>query len=110
MFKNKKENEIFKIVELNRKETDYKREYPLLIENGNCVVPEGVTSIANRCFYECSSLTNIQLPSSLISIGKYAFCHECDWESKVPLKQVEVPKNCKIGYKAFDDDCKVIRK
>ena len=205
MFKSKKENEIFKIVELNRKETDYKKEYPLLIENGNCVVPEGVTSIGNccflwctsltsiqlpssliiivdgafretnistitipdgvkkyecevplfirnilkkkgiecsnyyldaedirrkeipieegkcivpegvtsignRCFNGCSSLTSIELPSSLISIGEYAFCHECVWESKVPLKQVVVPKNCKIGCYAFDDDCEVIRK
>ena len=69
---------------------------------------EGVTSIGGFCFSDCSSLTNIQLPSSLISIGDGAFR---SWHGdKVPLKQVEVPKNCKIGYKAFDDDCKVIRK
>ena len=69
-----------------------------------------MTSIGNYCFSGCRSLTNVQLPSSLLSIDEYAFCHEYDWESKVPLKQVEVPKNCKIGNKAFDDDCKVIRK
>ncbi|MDD7754208.1 MAG: leucine-rich repeat domain-containing protein, partial [Clostridiales bacterium] len=73
-------------------------------------IPEGVTSIGDYCFTYCESLTSIQLPSSLLSIGRYAFCHEYDWESKVPLKQVEVPKNCKIGNKAFEEDCKVIRK
>ena len=71
-------------------------------------IPEGVTSIRNSCFYECRSLTNIQLPSSLLSIGEYAF--RTYYGYKVPLKQVEVPKNCKIGYKAFEGDCKVIRK
>ena len=110
VFKKRKENEIFKRVELNSKGNYWSRKYPLPIEKGNCIIPEGVTSIGNNCFYECSSLTNIELPSSLISIGDYAFGHEYDWESKVPLKQVEVPKNCKIGYKAFEDDCKVIRK
>ena len=43
-----------------------------------------------------------------MSIGEYAF--RSRYGDKVPLKQVEVPKNCKIGYKAFDDDCEVIRK
>ena len=41
-------------------------------------------------------------------IGKYAF--RTQYGDKIPIKQVEVPKNCKIGNKAFDDDCKVIRK
>ena len=43
-------------------------------------------------------------------IGKYAFYHDCESESFVPLEQVEVPKNCEIGEHAFEDDCKVIRK
>ena len=61
VFKNRKENEVFKRVELNsREDYDYwgredywSREYPLPIENGNCIIPEGVTSIGNRCFDEC---------------------------------------------------------
>ena len=69
-----------------------------------------MTSIGGHCFNGCTSLTNIQLPSSLISIGEYAFCDEYKWESKVPLKQVEVPKNCKIEESSFEDDCIIIRK
>ena len=94
VFKNKKENEIFKIVELNRKETDHKREYPLLIENGKCVVPEGVTSIGRHCFNECSSLTNIQLPSSLINIGNGAF-------SESNITTITIPD----GVTSIGNDC-----
>ena len=154
VFKNRKENEIFKRVELNSEEIDWEtREYPLPIENGNCIIPEGITSIGNDCFYKCTTLTNISLPSTLIHIGMDAFyktnittitipkgitsigdgcfnlcstltnislpstlIHIGDYAfsswlgEKVPLKQVEVPKNCKIGEHAFEDDCKVIRK
>ena len=149
----RKENEIFKRIELNSKQIDWRRKYPLPIKNGNCIIPKGITSIGNERFYKCSSLTtiqflstlitigsysfsntklttiiipegitsigdgcfnlcstltNISLPSTLINIGKYAFSSLS--RVKVPLKQVEVPKNCKIGEHAFDYDCKVIRK
>ena len=73
VFKNRKENEIFKKVELNSKDYGWSGEYPLPIENGNCLIPEGVTSIGDYCFDECSLLTSIQLPSSLITIGDNAF-------------------------------------
>ncbi len=36
-------------------------------------IPEGVTSIGSYAFYGCSSLTEITLPSTLTSIGSYAF-------------------------------------
>ena len=44
-FKNKKDNEIFKNIELTSKEDNLGREYPLKIENGNCIIPEVVTKI-----------------------------------------------------------------
>ena len=47
-FKNKKDNEIFKNMVLNK--CSQKGQYPLAIENGNCIVPEGVTKIGDRCF------------------------------------------------------------
>ena len=72
------------------------------------IIPEGVTSLGFGCFDGCKSLTSVQLPSSLTSIGESAFSSK--YEAKVPMKQVEVPKNCKIGKHAFEDDCKVIRK
>ena len=73
VFKKRKENEIFKRVEWNSKGYSWSGEYPLPIEKGNCIIPEGVTSIGNYCFDGCSSLTSIELPSSLISIGEHAF-------------------------------------
>ena len=69
-----------------------------------------MTSIGNRCFYECSSLTSVQLPSTLLCIGDYAFSSNNDDRAKITMKQVEVPKNCQIGKHAFEDDCKVILK
>ena len=67
-----------------------------------------MTTIGNQCFNGCKSLTNIELPSSLKSIGEYAF--KSSFFGKVPLKQVEIPMNCKIGMNAFNDDCIIIRK
>ena len=45
----------------------------LPIENGKCIVPEGVTSIGGNCFNERKSLISVELPSTLMSIGDYAF-------------------------------------
>ena len=39
------------------------------------VIPNGVTSISNRAFSRCASLTSITIPNSVTSIGDYAFEH-----------------------------------
>ena len=39
----------------------------------NLVIPEGVTSIGVRAFYDCDSLTSVTIPNSVTSIGDYAF-------------------------------------
>ena len=53
-FCRRKTNEVFKRVILNNKKCE-KREYPLQILRGKCIVPEGVTSIGDSCFYGCKS-------------------------------------------------------
>ena len=37
------------------------------------IVPNGVTSIGDKAFYGCSSLTSVTIPNSVTSIGDYAF-------------------------------------
>jgi hypothetical protein len=38
------------------------------------VIPDGVTSIGDGAFGDCSSLTSLVIPESVTSIGDYAFC------------------------------------
>ena len=52
-------------------------------------IPEGIKSLCRNCFGGCTSLTSIQLPSSLEDISDKVFLG-------TGLKQVEVPKKCKI--------------
>lgn len=54
------------------------------------VVPDGVTSIGNYAFLNCSSLTSVTIPNSVTSIGNWAF-YGCD-NLKSQVK----------NYKAFD--------
>ena len=39
----------------------------------NTTFPEGVKSIADRCFWECYDLKEVNLPTTLEEIGNYAF-------------------------------------
>ena len=41
--------------------------------NGEVTIPNGVTSIGNCAFWECTSLISITIPGSVTSIGEWAF-------------------------------------
>lgn len=43
----------------------------------NIVIPQGVTSIGNYAFSNCTTFTAVTIPDSVTSIGDYAFC-DCD--------------------------------
>ena len=68
--------------------SDFQIENGVLVKytgnGGDVVVPEGVTSIGNEAFYECSSLTSVTLPDSLTSIGDSAF-RECSSLTSVTI-------------------------
>ena len=40
---------------------------------GNVVIPDGVTTIGDYAFWNCSSLASITLPDSVTTIGNWAF-------------------------------------
>ena len=62
-------------------------------------LPEGVTSIGVYAFYYCSSLTSITIPESVTSIGSDAFCG-CSKISKVYISSIEAW--CNIDYGVYD--------
>jgi len=59
-------------------------------------ISEGVTSVGERAFFSCKTLTTVKLPNSLLSIGAEAF-YGCDAIPELPL-----PDNLTtIGVNAF---------
>ncbi len=53
----------------------------------NTIIPDGITSIDDYAFYQCSGLNSIVFPSSVTSIGDYAF-YGCK-----QLTDLNIPKN-----------------
>jgi hypothetical protein len=62
------------------------------------IIPEGVTSIGNWAFYECSSLTSVVIPDSVTSIGFDAFW-DCDSLTSVYITNIEAW--CNISFSDF---------
>ena len=59
-------------------------------------LPEGITSIGESLFTYCSSLSSIELPESVTSIGDYAF-YKCS-----SLSSIELPESVtSIGNRVF---------
>jgi len=63
------------------------------------IVPEGIATIGEKAFYECSSLTSITLPSTLTHIGNEAFRHA----SSLSRAKILSENPTDIGWAAFDD-------
>ena len=62
----------------------------------NIEIPSSVTSIGGNAFYECRDLSSIEIPSSVTDIGEYAFAF-CS-----SLKSMEIPSSVtSIGDRVF---------
>ena len=91
----------------------------LIAGNKNTVIPNSVTSIGSYVFYDCYSLTSIDIPNSVTSIGDDAFS-SCSRLTKVRVEKTTpiaiksstfsiranatlyVPKGSKAAYQAAD--------
>lgn len=83
----------FKVIRIGHEsdEVDYK-------SITNVEIPNSVIEIGDSAFFNCSSLTSIDIPNSVIKIGKYAF------SSCKSLQSVEIPNSViEIGKYAFSN-------
>ena len=70
----------------------------LLLGSRHTVIPEGITSIGNKAFYNIKEIKTIVVPESVTSIGEYAFAG-CS-----SLTALVIPENVSsIGRAAFSD-------
>ena len=64
----------------------------------NVVVGDGVTSIGDVAFFECSSLTSVTIPDSVTSIGDSAFQYCSSLESiNISDSLSKIPDSCFSG-------------
>jgi hypothetical protein len=66
---------------------------------GNFTIPSSVTSIGTYAFSRCSNLTSISIPPSVICIGSYAFSH-CN-----NLTSISIPSSVTSIQMATFDGC-----
>ncbi len=85
---------------------------------GDVIIPEGVVSIANYAFADCSKIKSVCLPKGFQHIGEYAFssCTELGnitlpdtlfsigalaFDGCAKLKSVSLPEKCRFGSGQF---------
>ena len=56
-------------------------------------IEEGVTDIGNCMFWNTTGLTKLELPSTIKTIGSWAFCNCGKWTSKIDMSKWTVIKN-----------------
>jgi hypothetical protein len=86
-------------------------------------IPDGVTSIGNEAFLNCTRMTSVRMPASVTQIGDWAFAKCAELTSlTIPRGvvrigsyafsgctklQLRVPKSASVGDRAFDGCLKV---
>lgn len=58
-------------------------------------IPETVTEIEAKAFYECEALTNVVIPDSVVKLGSYAFgrCYKLE-SIQLPKTITKIPSRC----------------
>ncbi|MBR7188893.1 MAG: leucine-rich repeat domain-containing protein, partial [Clostridia bacterium] len=51
------------------------------------ILGEGITHVGNYAFYGCSKITSVSLPSTLESVGHYAFQNVSQWAGPLALPE-----------------------
>ena len=96
-------NQFYKVIDQMLLSADGTQVIAYWGENSEVTIPEGVQSIGDSAFRDCSSLTSFTLPSSLQSIGDSAF-RDCS-----SLTSLTLPSSLQsIGDSAFYG-CKSLR-
>ena len=69
---------------------------------GTITIPNSVTSIETKAFYECTNLTSVTIPNSVTNIGERAFedCHG--------LTSITIPNSVTTIGKAAFQDCTML--
>ena len=65
------------------------------------IIPEGVTSIADYAFYNCSGLTTVTIPSSVTTIGSSAF-YGCSGLTSVNIS--DLAAWCNVSFSNSDSN------
>ena len=74
----------------------------LIDDNGECIIPDGVTRIGDYAFWGCTKLTSIKIPDNVTEIGFMAF------RGCIGLTSIEIPNTVeKIGFMAFAECSKL---
>lgn len=64
-------------------------------DSSDITLPDGITKVGNRVFYNNKNINTVDLPSSVNEIGDFAF-------ARSSLKMIDIPDGTeKIGYAAF---------
>ncbi len=79
----------------------------------NVVLSEGINEIKNKAFNNCTSLQSIQLPSTLTSIGTYAFANTGLTSIIIPASITEIKAGtfdgAKLTYVSLPENLTAIR-